>query len=635
MEKIFTVDKFLGLNEYADSPTELKMGEATKIENFYITNDYNLKTRPGVVASEKIPGEITGFWDGMLGEYHFTFITYTYNKGTGTSTDFPYGQKLKVICRNQQADALKLKEEYNTLLSTEKPIQFILFGDKLYLFGSAYKAPDSPQAVVVNYSDNDFIHGDNDGPESEGVYYRPMLLTDCDPNGSGKEMESINIFTQYARVRYSADGETKEYKMPSAVGVISGVKVDGKYVDPAFDDYHTKMTFATAPPKGVNNIEVRFCVEESLLKKARSKFSKMRYSEAYNGDTDSRLFFYGDGTNVCYYTGVPAYGSGLYLPIDNEIAVDSSASPVTGLCRHYSKLMAYKPDGAFSIVYEPVTLADGRVIAGFYVRPASRNIGNTMNGQVQTVNNYPRTLCGGSLYEWRQTSGYRDERYAKKISDNIARTLAGADPDKIITCDDNTDKTYYMFLNDDAGTVLVNRYDLDVWTVYTGEAFKNIKYAVESQGQVLFCNETTLYTFDKNKTFDYLSEDDAKKKEIPCCWESGFMSFGADYKRKYSSNIWVSVLPEINSFLEVNVETDRRDEDPYLAKQTGIPLFNFTNMDFSRFSFLCNDSPKINRIKMKVKKFVYYKLKFRVNGGGSRATVMGYDQQVRYSSNVK
>jgi hypothetical protein len=91
--------------------------------------------------------------------------------------------------------------------------------------------------------------------------------------------------------------------------------------------------------------------------------------------------------------------------------------------------------------------------------------------------------------------------------------------------------------------------------------------------------------------------------------------------------------PEIDSRMEVTVKTDRRDE--YLTKTVGNPLFTWENMDFSNFSFLLSTAPRMRRIKIKVKKFVYYKLIFTVTHPGARATVLGYDQQVRYSSNVK
>ena len=111
------------------------------------------------------------------------------------------------------------------------------------------------------------------------------------------------------------------------------------------------------------------------------------------------------------------------------------------------------------------------------------------------------------------------------------------------------------------------------------------------------------------------------------------MSFGADYLRKYSSTLWVSMLPEPSSKMEITVKTDRRDE--YMVKYAGRPLLDFSAVDFSNFSFLISRAPKIQRVKLKVKKFVYYKLIFRVNTPGARATVLGYDQEVRYASSVK
>ena len=46
--KMFTVDQFLGLNESADGETELRMGEASHMENFQVTDALNLALRPGI-----------------------------------------------------------------------------------------------------------------------------------------------------------------------------------------------------------------------------------------------------------------------------------------------------------------------------------------------------------------------------------------------------------------------------------------------------------------------------------------------------------------------------------------------------------------------------------------------------------
>jgi hypothetical protein len=95
------------------------------------------------------------------------------------------------------------------------------------------------------------------------------------------------------------------------------------------------------------------------------------------------------------------------------------------------------------------------------------------------------------------------------------------------------------------------------------------------------------------------------------------MDFGADFRRKYSSILYVSMLPEENSELIVTAETDKRSD--YLEKAV---------------AYEEPTSPKIKRIRLKVKKFVYYKLILRVNPG-KRATVLGIDQQVRFASMAK
>lgn len=622
--KIFMVDKFRGLNESRNGSTGLELGEASKAENFYITDDYKLKSRPGTSVLNRLPGnaKICALWDGLIGEGHWTFMVYHYGSPA-------VGATLAVIGRNAAAAALEFDGTYSTFMRTDYPIKFFTLGSKLYIVGS-YTGDETVPSVISIYDDGDgnILHYNEDP-------YVPLTLTGCTPAGGGTSLEPLNILSGRIRVQFSADGDAAAYTLPSIVMSVDKVTVDGAEVDGGSYSLTTHIyTFASTPVKGVNNIEFLCSIFDVDHMNAGTKFLKMRHSEAYNGSTDTRLFFYGDGTNICYYTGMPTYGDGLYLPAGNEIAVDSSASAITGLRRHYTRLMAFKPDGAFTIDYEPVTLEDGTVVAGFYVRPASRSIGNDMDGQIQTVGNYPRTMCAGSLYEWRHTAAYyQDERYAKRISEKIAVTLAEADPAKIVTCDDDAAQTYYMFLNDDAGTVLVNRYQLDAWTIYTGEVFKGVAFAVASQGDLLFATGDTVYYFDPDSTFDAPIEEDGELVPISCVWESGYMSFGADYLRKYSSTIWVSMLPEASSQMDITVATDRRDE--YKAKSAGRSLLNFGSVDFSNFSFVSSSAPRLQRIKLKVKKFVYYKLIFRVAAPGARATVLGYDQQVRFASYVK
>lgn len=620
--KMFTVDKFLGVNEAADGYTELKMGEASKMENWFITDAYNLTVRPGIqlvdFGEERPPAPILGAWSGYVGDTEYLVVADFLN-GTDRIWMFTKGADSKYYLAYHQEGALGLAAAENAM------VKMFSFGGELYIM--------SARNTVV-YRGGAF--------QTEEPYV-PLVITGAAPAGGGTTLENLNMLTALRRIDFSADGTSTVYVLPSEATGVKEILIDNvnQTVSGAgsFSAADHSFTFKTAPVKGVGNVEFTYTTDAAVAEENRMRIVRMPLVEAYNGSTDTRLFVAGDGSNICYYTGVPSSGkaTALYFPGMNEVAVDMSGSPITGMVRHYSKLLVFKPDGAYTITYEPVTLADGNTIAGFYLRAANREFGNDAPGQIQTVNNYPRTFSKGGLYEWRITSTfYQDERYAKRVSDAVERSLGSIDPKNVVACDDNHNKTYYIFLNDEEGTVLVNRYALGqsgVWCIYKSKLCRNVRYAMMHGGTMAFVTDQNLYYFDEYSASDAPAEGGTERQTIKAVWESGFMAFGADYQRKYSSKIYVSMLPEASSSMIITAATDRRDS--YMEKTIGTNLFSWANMDFARFSFDMNDTPKIRRVQMKVKKFVYYKLIFRVEEYGTRATVLSYDQQIRYSSLTK
>ena len=76
--KMFTVDKFLGINEAADGYTELKMGQASRMVNWKVTDGYNITVRPGIrrIDPEKtrLPAPILASGAGFVGETEYLVI---------------------------------------------------------------------------------------------------------------------------------------------------------------------------------------------------------------------------------------------------------------------------------------------------------------------------------------------------------------------------------------------------------------------------------------------------------------------------------------------------------------------------------------------------------------------------------
>ena len=60
--KMFQIQRFLGLNENMDGDTQLKLGEASNIENFRVTQQYHLQGRSGTRAIKTFEGPVRGLW---------------------------------------------------------------------------------------------------------------------------------------------------------------------------------------------------------------------------------------------------------------------------------------------------------------------------------------------------------------------------------------------------------------------------------------------------------------------------------------------------------------------------------------------------------------------------------------------
>ena len=150
---------------------------------------------------------------------------------------------------------------------------------------------------------------------------------------------------------------------------------------------------------------------------------------------------------------------------------------------------------------------------------------------------------------------------------------------------------------------------------------------------MIFANDTEAFMFEESLTKDAAQEAGGTPQKIPALWESGFMDFGADFRRKYSSIIYVSVKPQFNSQIIVTAKTDKRAD--YMEKVIEDSVFEWENANFPDWTFNTNDRPKIRRIRLKVKKFVYYKLIFKIEKEGAKGTILGFDQQIRFASMAK
>ena len=372
-----------------------------------------------------------------------------------------------------------------------------------------------------------------------------------------------------------------------------------------------KVTFVTAPAAGLNNVEIWWTGASS----DRAAFVAMRYAELYNGVNDNRVFVYGDGSNETFYSGIDRNGKATaeYFPDLNVMAVGAKNTPITSIIRHYNKLLIYKLDSTFSAYYGSITLADGNVTAGFYVSPINRNIGNSAPHQAVLVENFPRTVDGRSIYEWKTASSGSvtgDERNAKRVSQRIETTLKDFKMPDALCYFDKINHEYYCIYN---GTAVVQNTTNDTWYVYT--MFPAVCMTVFDNDLYYGTADGNLVRFSR----DYYSDCG---NAIDCLWESGSLDFGRDYKRKNSPCLWVGMKPEYMSAITATVLTDKTD----YAGEKSVSETWAVNHEYR---------PCVFRLRIRAKKFEYYKLKFTTNTADTTATIVTAEVKAREVGYVK
>lgn len=602
---ILKIKEFLGLNEAPDGDTRIKTGELSEMRNFRITRDKHLQIRPGqktvldlkaawdawAAGQETVP-EVTepkfcGSWRGAVGGAERTIAAFG---GVLFDVD-PDGGTSRAIGT-----------------CTEDSTSFFGFGNKVYLLnGHEYMSWD----------------GGAETGFSAVEPYVPTVQTATDPAGHGTMLENVNRLTGKRKVKFSPDGTSTEFRLPEK-DVDEVLSVDGTAITWSLHEGKDRVVFASAPEKGVNTLVITY--RKGYGEPAQ--VTRMRFAELFNGATDTRVFLYGDGTNRTIYSGVDldsGQPSAEYFPDLYEAAIGDENTPITSMVRHYSRLLAFKKDSAWSLDYNIVTTAGGAVTSAFYVIPVNRQIGNEAPGQVRLLENNPLTLDGKSVYQWKATTSSgnitSDNRNASRVSDRVASTIGGFDFKKTFTFNRRSEREFWFLCG---GKALILNYANDTWYLYDNMPFLRMEdvggetYGFTSGGKVIHISRR------------YRNDDGA---DIDAYAATGSMDFDKDWLLKYSPMLFVSIQPESGARVNVTVETNRRSDYPEKIVSAG--LSTFTNANFAHWSFGTNRKPQVRRVKMKVKKATFYKLIFRSVSASATATVLETDIQLRYAGSVK
>lgn len=600
---VLHIREFLGLNENPDGDTHLRPGELAVLRNFRITRDRHLQLRPGWKTIMDLhpfwlawPGHtavaaprLCGVWQGRIGGKEHLLCAYG-----GAILDVDFTGKTAVVVGQ----------------CTQDETSFFGFSDRVYLLnGHEYLNWDGSPTTQFQ--------------PVEG--YIPTIYTACTPGGDGQKLEGLNRLTGKRRVRFSADGGTNIYHLPETeIDELLQVKIHTiPYPLEALkvDKKTGIITFNGAPGRGTSNLEITYRKGNGN----RAEVEKMHYAELYNGATDARVFLYGDGTNRALYSGVDldkSTATADYFPDLYEAAVGDANAPITGMVRHYARLLVFKTESAWSVDYDTMMVPGGGITSAFRVLPVNRNLGNAALGQVRLLENDPLTLAGGCIYQWQIGAGSMgDNRAAQRISDRVHRTLGGFDLAQCRTFNRWAESEFWVRCQDKA---LIYNYGNDCWYLYDNMDFQEMweaggqTYAITAAGRIVHISRR------------YRNDDGAP---IRAEAESGAMDFGRDWMHKVSPVIYVALQPESGGRVRVTAQTNRRGDYPEKLVSAGFATLS--HVDFAHWSFGTNRKPQVRRVKMPVSRATFYKLVFRSDSASAAGTVLETDIWLRFAGKVR
>jgi len=583
---LFRIKSFLGLNQSDDGEADLKAGEAAVMRNFRVTREGNLQIRPGYAPRHKLgEGEVRALWSGFVGGEQVLLAL------CGGSLWRAEGEEA-VLCGSVGEDS---------------PGHIFGFGGKAYLLtGGEYYVWDGAALAPV-----------------EG--YIPLVSVAAPPEGGGTLLEGVNRLTGKRRQRFSPDGTATLFTLAEdhLTAVLAVERSDGGEVpDWTADPEKGTVTFDSAPAVGTDCLTVTYDTGTD----DRKTVADMAFAEVYGGVTDSRVFLSGDGSNIALYSEPDGNGlpSAEYFPSLNLITAGEANTPITGLIRHFSRLIVFKRDGAFSVSASTMTLADGMAAAAFHVTPIQRDVGCAAPGQVCLVYNDPRTVWGGAVWRWSGNSGSLndDERTVSRLSQRVEATLKGWAVEDCTVFDDEMEMEWYLFHKESA---LVHNYERDVWYQYTDLP---VSHMVRHGGELLFGTPTgEIMRFSR----EFRADNGAP---IEAYWESGSMAFSRDRELKNLSDLWVSLKPEERGQVTVTLRTDRRGGYPGRTVTSAVAS-SFRHVNFAHFSFATSRAPQVKRVHIRLKKFAYASLIFSSASAESTVTLLGADLRFRTGGTVR
>ena len=464
----------------------------------------------------------------------------------------------------------------------------------------------------------DFISFDGEtAKQVEG--YVPTTIIARAPSGGGTTYESINLLSGRQKNEFIADGTSKAYQLsadglsddPVEVTVKSDPLTEG--IDFTVDRETGVVTFTTAPTAPAAGMEGEVIITFTKeVEGYRERIAGCRILTTYGVGTNDRMIFSGnpDYPNLDWTSGL---SNPEYIPDLSYSVVGGEQTAIMGYRRIGEYLAIIKEDnGQDSTVFmrSASTSASGTVvvplkqsIAGVGA-VAKGGFGNILDDQLFLSRNGVFAITSNVITAERivQNRSYyvdrlltKEEGLEKAVAESWNGMYIVAINDHAYLLDGRQNKSYKPRSQGDYV------YECYYWTNFPAVCLRNVK---EGDTETLMFGTADGRVCRMNTDIETMSKYNDDGAPIEAVWatksdDDGDVTILKTMIKKGNS---VTIKPYARSSAKICFRTNKDAVDWQAAYDT-MDIFDWSDIDFSRFTFHANDAPQEILFNTKVKKY--------------------------------
>ena len=452
--------------------------------------------------------------------------------------------------------------------------------------------------------------------EASGVAYAPLTVISSAPAGGGQSYEPVNLIGSGQRVSFLGDGTSTEYRLPyDSVDAIGDVTVNGTVLTTGVtkDAAHGKVTITPppdAPEAGAgDNVMIAFT---KTISGYADRINKCRIAIVWGvGGASDRIVAAGnaDYPNQDF---ICAYADGSYWPDLNYSVIGTSETRIMGYRRLGDQLAIVKEDnGQDSSIFIRTGYLDEDGDAVFTVKPCLSGVGAASRFGFGNIDDEQLILTGNGVYALT-TNNLTAERIAQNRSLRIDPKLTketlsdavvcgydgcclifvggrvyGLDGRQPKTCSgrNDTDALYECFYWESVpARSVMKTTDDGVETLWFGTAEGKIcRFNTDIDGMNRYSDDGAAITAEWSTRLD----DDGDVTVLKTMIKKGNA---------------VEIKPYARSSAKILLRTEK-DPVAWQASQGMMDIFDWEDIDFSRFTFNASDAPQTITFRRKVKNY--------------------------------